>query len=375
MKTHKYLYQKLLDETLIKRAYFKLRKGKTKREEIQYIDAHLDEEIQKMRIMLENTKPIPVEHPELAFNPRKHEVKIRKEHGKERRIYMPDIYEQWVHHIVIAVLSPIILSTSFTYVCGSYPGKGAHFGKRRIERLLHKYRRAKLYYAKMDIRHFYDSIRYKVLFRELRDHIQDEWFLYVIEVCLKHFHKGLPLGYYISQWLANYLLEPMDKMITKEFEAYVRYADDIVIFDGSVDRLKDIVNRIGSMLTIRFHLKLKNNFQVTLFDWKGTGRPLDFMGFQFYRNKTTIRKSIMLSATKLASKVGRKLEHGYRIYLKWISALISYLGWFKHTDSYTCYLYWIKPHIRIGKLKQILSIIERRRNDDGMERNKILTAA
>ena len=47
----------MLDENVIRQAYKKLRKGKTKRKEIIDIDANLDEEVAAMRRMIENTKP------------------------------------------------------------------------------------------------------------------------------------------------------------------------------------------------------------------------------------------------------------------------------------------------------------------------------
>ena len=37
-KEYKYLYREMLKEDVIRKAYKKLRKGKTKRKEIQYID-------------------------------------------------------------------------------------------------------------------------------------------------------------------------------------------------------------------------------------------------------------------------------------------------------------------------------------------------
>lgn len=51
----------MLDENVIRQAYKKLRKGKTKRKEIIAIDANLDEEVAAMRRMIENTKPPDVE--------------------------------------------------------------------------------------------------------------------------------------------------------------------------------------------------------------------------------------------------------------------------------------------------------------------------
>ena len=82
-KEYKYLYQQMLKEENIRKAYKKLRKGKTKRKEIFYIDAHLDDEVQKMHDMIENTKPdgVEVPHPELSYKPRKRKPKIIIEHG------------------------------------------------------------------------------------------------------------------------------------------------------------------------------------------------------------------------------------------------------------------------------------------------------
>ena len=360
----------MLDEEIIRKAYKRLRKGKTKRKEIQAIDANLDAEVAAMRLMIENTKPpgVPVEHPELAFKPRKHKLKVIYEHGKRRNIYMPEIHEQWLHHIIILILEPIIMATAYPYSCGSFPKRGGHYGKRQIERWIRKGEGIRNF-AKIDIRHFYDNIRLNILMRELRIRIKDEWFLYIIELCLKEFKKGIPLGFYISQWLANYLLEPLDKFITETLglKKDVRYMDDITMFDNSKKKLHAAIVEIRKFIGRRFRLKLKDNYQVCKFYFEKAGRiigrPLDFMGFVFFREKTLIRKSIMLSATRLAKKMNRAKEAGRGYFVKHIKAMLSYKGWFDCTDTYDCYLEYIKPFIiRIGRLKKIVSKLDRRKN-------------
>lgn len=323
-----------------------------------------------MKRMVENTRPCEVGHPEFAYVPIRHEPKIINEHGKERTIYMPEIHEQWLHHIIIQILGPIILSTAHPNACGSYPKRGAHYGKRKVKNWIHRGRDI-CYYAKMDIRHFYNNVRYAVLFRELRTRIKDEWFLYIIRKCLETFRKGLPLGYYISQWLANYMLEPIDFLIAKKFDKVARYMDDIVVFGRSIRNLKDMVNRVSRMLVKRFNLKLKGNYQVVKFDDRKTGRPLDFMGFVFFENRTIMRKTIMLRTTRLAKKIWKIVSKGYKLYRKMVSGMLSRIGWFTCTDSYGCYLDRIKPYVNIGSLKKIISRMDRRRCYDRMERNKI----
>lgn len=383
-KQYKYLYRRMLDEDVIRKAYKKLRKGKTKRKEIQAIDADLDNEVAAMRRMIENTKPpdVPVEHPELAFKPKKHTPKIIHEHGKRRKIYMPEIHEQWLHHIIILILEPIIMATAYPFSCGSFPKRGGHFGKKQIERWIRNGEGIRNF-AKMDIRHFYDNIRLNILMRELRIRIKDEWFLYIIELCLREFKKGIPLGFYISQWLANYLLEPLDKFITETLglKKAMRYMDDITIYDNSKKKLHAAIVEIRKFIGRRFRLKLKDNYQVCKFDYekagKIIGRPLDFMGFVFFRGKTLIRKSIMLSASRLAKKMKHAKDAGRGYFVKHIKAMLSYKGWFDCTDTYNCYLEHIKPFIiRIGRLKKIVSKLDRRQNKhEAVDRGTQRTAA
>lgn len=375
MKEYKYLYSRMLDEEVIRKAYEKLRKGKTKRKEIQQIDANLDAEVKAMRLMIENTKPpgVPVEHPELAYKPQKRTPKIIEEHGKRRKIYMPEIHEQWLHHIIVLILEPIITATAYKYSCGSFPKRGAHYGKKQVEKWIRSGEGIRNF-AKMDIRHFYENIKLKVLMRELRIRIKDEWFLYIIELCLTGFKKGIPLGFYISQWLANYLLEPLDRFITETLglKKDMRYMDDITIFDNSKKKLHQAIVAIKQFIGRRFRLKLKNNFQVCKFYYEGKkktiGRCLDFMGFLFFRDKTLIRKAIMLSATRLAKQMSKAKEAGRGYFLKHLKAMLSYMGWFSCTDTYDCYQEHIKPYVVIGKLKKIVSKLDRRQNHETVDR-------
>lgn len=379
MKEYKYLYQKMLNEETIRSAYKKLRKGKTKRWEIQYIDKHLDEEVEKMRNMILNTKPpgVEVPNPELAYHPEDRVPRTIHEHGKTRKIYMPNIWEQWLHHIIVLVLEPIVTATAYPYSCGSFPNRGAHYAKRQMVQWI-KLGKNIRYFAKVDIRHFYDNVRHDILLRELRIRIKDEWFLYIIMLCLQGFKKGIPLGFYISQWLANYLLEPLDRFMTKElgFDKYMRYMDDMSWAGNNKKELHRSIIAVAMFIGRRFRLKLKHNYQVFKFYYekgaKVIGRELDFMGFLFYRDRVLIRERIMLAATRLARKMHRAKEQGRRYYEKHIKAMLSYVGWFSCTDSYNCYLEHIKPFINVGKLKKIVSKLDRRTNHDEVGRRKML---
>ena len=383
-KQFKYLYRQMLDEEIIRKAYKKLRKGKTKREEIQQIDANLDEEVKKMRVMIENTRP-GAEHPELGFHPpEKRRPKIINEHGKPRIIYMPEIREQWLHHIIVLILSPIILSTAYPISCGSFPGRGAHYGMKYLRKMISREKHIK-YFAKLDIRHFYNSVRVKMLIDSLRDMIKDELFLHVIELCLRGFVKGIPLGFYISQWLANYFLEPLDRLIKEVcgIKINIRYMDDLLLMDDNKKVLHKTIKKIKHLLGGLLRLKLKDNFQVVRFayvkkDGKKIGRPVDIMGFVFYRGgKVIMRERIMLHITRLARHMAKVKERTGKYYTRHIRALLSGMGWFKYTDSYGCFLDYIKPYVKIKVLRGIISRIDRRerKNHDRLDGRALCAAA
>ena len=361
----------MLDEDLIRRAFFKMRKGKTKRVEIIDIEKNLDIEVRAMRIMIENTKPpdVPVEHPELAFKPVKHRARIIMDSGKEREIYKPEVHELWLQHIIMLILGPIIQNRSYIYSCGSMPKRGGTHGKRILEKWI---RNGEIrYYAKGDIRHFYKNIRIKIVMRYLRRIIEDEWYLYVIELCFKYFKKGLPLGFFISQWLANYLLEIMDYAIVKVEKHYVRYVDDIIIGGKNKKKLAKILIRIRMCLGRWYRLRMKKNYQVCKFDYEKDGevkgRPIDFMGYVFHRNRTSFRKRTMVRASRLARRIFKRTRERKRIYLRHANAMLSRLGWFSHTDTYDMYERFVKPYIKVKKLKKIISISDRRKNNAGLE--------
>lgn len=367
MKEYKYLYRKMLDKNIIRLAYVKMRKGKTKRPEIKYIDEHYEQEADRMYQMILNTKPLGiwVPNPDLAYCPEKIIPFTVKEHGKIRTIYKPNIIDQWIHHIIVCIIGPIIEAHAYFLSCGSMPKKGGLYGKRHIEKWI-KNKRGIRYFAKIDIRHFFASIEYKVLFGWLSYNIVDEWFIYIIRLCYSQFKKGLILGFYLSQWLANYFLERLDRYIcnTLKVSKYVRYVDDMVFFDNSKQRLAKNVKLVSFFLQIGFHLKLKNNYQVCKFVYYDVGRPLDYMGYKFYRHKTILRKNILYKSVKIARKLYIRQLRGKKIYLKHVRSLLSYMGWYKHTNSYKCYMIHIKPYCNLGFYKSIISRVDTRASCD-----------
>ena len=134
--------------------------------------------------------------------------------------------------------------------------------------------------------------------------------------------------------------------------------DDMVVFGSSKKKLHEIRSRIAEYLERNLGLKLKDNWQVYLFSYidrngNNIGRDLDFMGFRFFRNRTTLRKSLLHKAGRKARKINRKprqLQNTYEY-----RQMLSYVGWLTHTDTYNAYRLWIKPFVSLRRFRKAVS--------------------
>lgn len=418
MKTYKNLYEKIISEENLKKAFFKAAKGKRKRKDIQRILDNVDEHVAILRGILEREDFRPAHHKPVQINDG---FKMKKRH-----IIKPYYkYEQVVHHAIIQVLAPtdkeiaqdrslkkVINRGAYEFTCGSVKGRGAHHGKRYIERWIRNDRKNTKYVLKIDVRHFFESIPHDRLKEKLRKVIADEKTLRLLDLIIDAVPTGLPLGYYTSQWLANFYLQDLDHFIKQEVwqpekekkqkqyaackkrrgaEGYtmpdylcglkymVRYMDDIVCFGANKRDLKTALERIESYCSEKLGLVIKKNKQIFPLSKeipltekelaarertkksikkkvKEIGRALDFMGFLFRRTRTTIRKAILYRITRKARKVAKKEK------VNWYdaSSIISRMGYFRHTDAYNVYLERVKPYVNIKKLKRIVSNHERK---------------
>lgn len=325
----------------------------------------------------QNTAPegYDVPHPEKAWKPSRH-GKVCINEGTSRKVRMIEKprynYEQVIHHIVVSACYDIFMKGMYEFSCGSVPNRGAHYGKKYIERWIQRDKKNCKYVLKMDIRHFFESVDHDVLKAWLKKKIRDERMLYILELIIDGSEVGLPLGFYTSQWLSNFMLQPLDHFIKEQLKAvhYIRYMDDMVVFGKNKKELHRMQQEIERFLREKFNLQMKGNWQVFRFDYtekktgKRKGRPLDFMGFQFYHDKTILRESIMLSCTRKVNRVAKKEK------ITWYdaTAILSYMGYLSNTDTYDMYLQRVKPYVNVKKLKKIVSKHSKRKEREKHER-------
>jgi len=347
MKRKGYLYPKLCDIDLIETAIYKASNGKRKRRDVRRILNNSHKYALDIQEKLLNKTFEPSD-----FRTMVHYDGIRR---KERIIYKPPYFpDQIVHWCIYLVLRDWLYAGFYKYACGSIPGRGVHYGKAAVEKWLKSDRKNTKYYLKMDVRKFYPSVKAEPLMRKLRTKIKDEDLLNIIHnILIKN--DGLPIGMLLSQVFANFFLTDFDYYVKQDLGAkyYIRYMDDMVIFGSNKKKLHKMRREISERLAVD-GLSLKDNWQVC----KLSKEPLDFMGFRFYQDHTTLRKSVMLRITRKVRKVGHKdvpTRHDAQ-------AVISYLGWVKHSDSYKLFITWIRPYLHIQQLKDIIRRSSRNEN-------------
>lgn len=349
MRTYKNLYEQFISEENIRLAITNASKGKRDRRQVKPYLTDTERLIPEIVRYVENFRNEP--HTPHTINERGR--------GKVREIVVPTFKEQIVHHMVVNTLKPIMMRGMYEHSYGSIPYRGVHLAKRRIESWLSRDRRNTKYFLKMDIRHFFASIPNPRMKEWVGRYVKDDRLMKVISELVDVLPQGLPLGFYTSQWLANWYLQPLDHYIKEKLGAvhYVRYMDDMVVFGSSKRKLHRMAGEIGEYLKT-LGLELKPSWCVARFvyekDGRERGRDLDFMGFRFYRQRTVLRRCIMYRATRLARHMKGLLLNARRF--------MSYLGWFTHSDTYNVFCKWIRPFVNVRRLKKQIGRFDQRRN-------------
>lgn len=340
------IYSKICNKSNIFKAINKAALRKKDRANVRKIidnPIYYTEELYKI---LKQKKYIPNPYTEVKI-----QDGVRK---KERIIYKPQFYpDQVIHWALMLQIEPIIMRGMYYYCCGSVKNRGIHHGANYIKKILIQDRKNTKYCLKLDVKKFYPSINKSILKRKFRKIIKDRDTLDLIDLIIDSSREGLPIGNYTSQWFANFYLQDLDHYIKENLKVlyYVRYMDDMVLFHRNKKELHKIKNKIEEFLK-QEDLKLKENWQL----FRTDSRPLDFLGFRFYRGYTTLRRSNCLRIRRRVKKIYKKGQ----LNTKDAAAILSYNGWLKYSDSYKFNKKYIEPYININKCKEVIKNARRK---------------
>lgn len=237
---------------------------------------------------------------------------------KERDVYrLPYYPDRICHHAIMNVLEPVFVAvfTVDSYSC--IKGRGIHKASMKLRKALRNTEET-AYCLKFDIKKFYPNINHDVLKALLRKKFKDNDLLWLLDEIIDS-APGLPIGNYLSQYLANFYLTYFDHWIKEQLgvKYYFRYADDIVILHKNKEYLHELLKMIKMYFNIHLKLEIKSNWQI----FPVTARGIDFVGYVHYHTHVRLRKSIKKRFAKMLKQNPRK------------QSIASYNGWLKHCNA------------------------------------------
>lgn len=329
MKRYGNLYQKICEYENIVAAHENARRGKRHYREVRMVDANPEKYLGQIRDILINQ----------TFRNSPYKVFQRNENNKLRTIaklpYFPD---RIIHHCIMNILEPIWMRLFIRDTFSSMKGRGIHDGLRRMHGFL-KDEEGTRYCLKLDVRKFYPSVDHDILKSIIRRKIKCPDILWLLDEIIDS-APGLPIGNYLSQYLANLYLTYFDHWMkeVKGAKYYARYCDDIVILGPDKSQLHDLFSGIRAYFRNELYLEVKHDWQV----FPTAVRGIDFLGYRFFGSHTLIRKRIARAFVRSATTIAQR-RHATDTD---VNGIMSYYGWFVHANGRNL---WNKYVTKIGR--------------------------
>lgn len=280
----------------------------------------------------------------IQLKPIEYQMRFDSSSNKLREIGISSIKQQVYDYVAVNACKKMFSAKIGYYQCASIPKKGQVFGKKAIEKWIKKDPKNTRFHYKCDIKKYYLSVNTRKLKRLLRRDIKNKDILYLIFRLLSTYKRGLCIGSYLSQYLANYYLsyayhhvtENSFSICTKKNGEKVRinhvkhilfYMDDLILFSSSLKFLKRAIEDLLKYLSEELVLTVKENHLIG----KTKDTRIDMMGYSISVKNTIVRKKIYKKIFNLILCLNRKV---ISITIHIARRLLSYNGWIKNSDLY-----------------------------------------
>lgn len=346
MKRIGYLFDRICDTENLKLAFKMASQGKKNKKYVRPYIENQDYYIALLQKWLREGT--------LKLGGNKHKIIYEHTVKKTREIVVPKFFpDQVVHWAYCNALKPVFMKGMYKWSCGSIKNRGIHYGINKVQKVL-KSPKAK-YILKTDFRKYFQSVNKDKLIELLGRKIKDKKVMELTKLILGD-ENGLPIGYYTSQWFANFYLESIDHYI-KEIRGtpfYFRMIDDMVLMDSNKKRLHQTKVLLDAKLEKEMYkISFKPNWQL----WLKDSRPLDFLGFRIRGNQKRMRKD---NFYRLSRTVRKCQKRGYCT-VHSARSILSRLGWlFRSSNGINFYVKVIKPIISKGEACTIVSLYDKK---------------
>lgn len=322
MKTFKNIFRQIISTENLILAWRKARKGKTKKHYVIKFEENLELNLLELQEELKKQ----------TYSPKPLKTFILRD-PKTRKISKSHFRDRIVHHAIINILEPLYEKRFICDSCANRKGKGTSYALKRFDKFKNKVSNndtSSCFVLKADVKHYFQEINLKILVSIIYKKIKCSKTIKLIRRILKtnSSKKGMPLGNLTSQFFANVYLNELDYFIKHKLKTqyYIRYVDDFIIFNNSINKLNNWRLKISSFLKEKLEIELHPEKSRIL----PLSRGVDFVGFRnFYQFRLLRKRNIKSMKNKI-----KRYEKG-EISFKQVKD--SYQGWQAYAtlgDSY-----------------------------------------
>lgn len=178
---------------------------------------------------------------------------------KERVICAASLEERILHHAIMNICHSRFDKALVYDTYATRPGKGVYAALDKARIAMKGYS----FYAKLDVRKYYDSIDHNVLKNALRRLFKDRWLLELLDRIIDSYSvvpgKGVPIGNLTSQYFANLYLSGLDHFMkeVQKVPVFIRYMDDVLLLHNDRESLKAAVEAYRNYSFTNLKLEIK----------------------------------------------------------------------------------------------------------------------
>lgn len=278
---------------------------------------------------------------------------------KLRPLGIPTVADRIVQQAIVQIVDPLFDDSLSPRSFGFRTGRRAHDAiATAIQDAKEGFRVA----VDADIASFFDRLDFEVTMSRVRRRIADGRVLDLIESFLKAGvsedgvvtvpTEGTPQGGVISPWLANLVLDDLDKALEAKGWRHVRYADDFVVLCKSRQEAEEALAYVKEVLA-----ELKLSLHETKTRISDCEEGFEFLGFHFRHYRLGIRdKSLERFKERVRTLTQRQQGRNVDAILKDLNPVLrgwsNYFGVAEVTELMDHLDRWTRMRLRSFRFKR-----------------------
>lgn len=205
---------------------------------------------------------------------------------KLRPLGIPTVIDRVVQQMVARVFTHVFDKTFSDHSYGFRPNRDCHKAMAEALRYLNE---GRTWVIDFDIEKYFDAVNHDKLISILREKTNDAIILHLVRSFLKAgvmddglvspTTEGVPQGGPLSPVLSNLYLDKLDKELESRGLAFVRYADDFVVFAKSSKSAERVMKSVSNWIERKLFLRVSPTKTHIVPPSKS-----EFLGFGFWKN-------------------------------------------------------------------------------------------